>query len=95
MYAFDVFGRAVGVAKEGGQWKALYLGADGKHRPAPGIVIPPWTRPDDLAVALADIFHESARAERPEVRPLEPGSFRLWRRGRDITSSTRHIVVIR
>jgi hypothetical protein len=72
MFRFDVFGRTVGIIRKDDRWEAMYLGLDGKHRPAPGIIIPPSVPASGLGRFLADLFHESARPERPDVLPLEP-----------------------
>ena len=72
MFRFDVFGRKVGVIRKDDRWEALYLGPDGKHRPAPDIMIPPSVPSRDLGRFLADRFHEVASHERPDVLPLEP-----------------------
>lgn len=67
MLRFDVYGRKVGVVREEGGWSAVFLGESGKHRPAPGVIIPPWVTEDELVRYLADLFHEGASPERPEV----------------------------
>jgi hypothetical protein len=71
MFRFDVYGRKVGVIRKDDCWEAMYLGPDGKHRPAPGIIIPPSARSSDLGRFLADLLHEFASPERPDVLPLE------------------------
>ena len=73
MLRFDVYGRTVGVLREDGRWRVVFLGEDGKHRDAPGVVVPPSLEASDLARHLADVFHESARPGRPDVVPLDPG----------------------
>jgi hypothetical protein len=70
MLRFDVFGKLVGVEKAGGVWRAFYLGGEGKHRVAEDILIPPSVREEALAQYLADLCHEWATPEHPEVRPL-------------------------
>lgn len=72
MLRFDVFGREVGVVREDGRWRAVFVGREGKNRPAPGIVIPPEVRACELARFLADLFHEFARPDRADVIPLNP-----------------------
>lgn len=64
---FDVFGRRIGVVREGAAWRAVALGDDGKHRRAPAITIPDWVEEEELSSFLADLFHESARPGRSEV----------------------------
>lgn len=56
---FNIFGTLIAVTGTAGAWRAFYLGAEGKRRPADFIV------PDDVAEAdlceyLADLFHEEA-----------------------------------
>jgi hypothetical protein len=68
---FDVFGRRIGVTRVGEEWKAVILGADGKHRH--GVEIPSWVEESQLGRYLADLFHESATPERPDVLDLGSG----------------------
>lgn len=70
MLRYDVFGRHIGVIREDDGWRAVFIGDGGKHREAPGIVIPDRVEKKDLARFLADVFHESARPDRPDVRLL-------------------------
>lgn len=70
MRRFDVFGRRVGITRQDGRWHAVFLGHEGKHRVAPGIAIPPELPAEELARFLADLFHESARPDQPEVIEL-------------------------
>lgn len=67
MLRYDVFGYRVGVLREGAEWRAVYVGQDGKHRPAPDVVIPPWVTEAEVPRFLADLFHEAASPERPDV----------------------------
>lgn len=71
MLRFDVFGRDVGVFRENGQWRAVFLGREGKNRAAPAIVIPPDLPRTELARFLGDLFHESASPDRPHVISLD------------------------
>ena len=57
---FDVFGRRVIVHGTDEQWTAFYGGADGKRRPARGIVIPSSLRAEEIERYLADLCHEWA-----------------------------------
>ena len=70
MLRFDVFGKEVGVIREDGRWRAVFVGHDGKHRAAPAIAIPSDLPETNLARFLGDLFHESARPDRSEVVPL-------------------------
>jgi len=68
---FDVFGYIVEVERKGDEWHAYRVGTDGKRRSAPGTTIPPWIEPDQVARFLADLYHEAASPERPEVIRLK------------------------
>ena len=57
---FDVFGRDVLIVGSSSEWKAFYLGAEGKRRPAVDIVIPPGIEESMLAQYLDDLCHEWA-----------------------------------
>lgn len=72
MIRFNVFGRIIGVTREEGEWRAVYFGSDGKHRPAPDVIIPPDVAEAELVRYLGDMFHESASPENPDVVPVEP-----------------------
>lgn len=72
MLRFDVLGRGVGVLREDGRWRAVFVGREGKTRAAPAIAIPPDLPPSELARFLGDLFHESARPDRPHVIALNP-----------------------
>lgn len=74
MLRFDVYGRVVGIRRTDEEWTAMFVGGDGKHRPAPEVVIPPWVTEDGLARFLADLFHEASSPERPDVIRLPDGS---------------------
>lgn len=69
MIQFDVFGRRIGVEREGDGWRLYYLESEGRRRSLD--IQPPSDLPEDrLAIFLADLFHESARPDRPDVRRL-------------------------
>jgi len=70
LHRFDVFGRLVGVEATDGGWRAYFLDGEGKRRTA-NLVIPSFVTADGLQRYLADVFHESARPDRPDVRRLE------------------------
>ncbi|MCP5153717.1 MAG: hypothetical protein H6983_06105 [Ectothiorhodospiraceae bacterium] len=63
----DVFGRRVRVERDGDRC-ALYLGNDGKRRPAPEIVVPPDLPAAEVERHVADLCHEWATPRHPEVR---------------------------
>jgi hypothetical protein len=68
---FDVFGTIVEVSRREDCWTAFYLGQEGKKRPAEDIVIPANVSEGDIRRYLADVRHEYATAERPEVIQLD------------------------
>lgn len=63
----DVFGKEIEVLRVGNEWQVFYLGSEGKKRLASDIVIPASTREHDIALYLADIYHEFATSKYPEV----------------------------
>jgi len=67
---FDVFGKEVEVLRIGNKWQVFYLGSEGKKRPAADIVIPAATKEHDVALYLADIYHEFATHKNPEVKVI-------------------------
>ena len=67
---FDVYGRQVLVLREHDHWSAYYIGAEGKRRSAKDIVIPASVAEADLEKYLADLCHEWATEEHPDVRKL-------------------------
>lgn len=69
---FDVFGQRVLIERTALAWLAFYPGPEGKRRPAFDIVIPPDLPEDELESYLADLCHEWATPEDPEVRRLSP-----------------------
>jgi len=69
-YRFNVFGRIIGVRREGSSWQAYAQGADGK-RSAADFVIPDFIEACELAQYLADLFHESATPANADVRRLD------------------------
>ena len=56
---FNVFGTLIAVRGNPGAWRAFYLGAEGKRRPA-DFIIPDDIEADALCEYLADLFHEEA-----------------------------------
>jgi len=68
---FDVFGRLIGVVRRDDRWEAFLLGSEGKKRVLPS-PIPADVPRDGLRRFLADLYHESARPDRPDVVELEP-----------------------
>lgn len=58
-FRFNIFGAHVAVSGAPGAWRAFYLGAEGKRRPA-DFVVPGDVGAQDLCEYLADLFHENA-----------------------------------
>ena len=68
---FDVFGTDVLVKRVDGRWSAFYAGGEGKRRPARDIVIPADLDEADLGGFLADLRHEWASEQHPNVTRRE------------------------
>ncbi len=71
MHRFDVFGRLVGVEREGTRWLVWSLQGEGTRRPPHDFPIPDWADDSSLARYLADLCHEWASPQHGEVRFLE------------------------
>ncbi len=56
---FNIFGAHIAITGSPGAWRAFYLGAEGKRRPA-DFVVPDDVAEDGLCEYLADLFHEHA-----------------------------------
>lgn len=56
---FNIFGTLIAVTGFPGTWRAFYLGADGKRRPA-DFIVPDDVAEHELCEYLADLFHEEA-----------------------------------
>lgn len=67
----DVFGRHVLVMASENGWAAFYLGAEGKRRPAPDIVVPADVPESDIEQYFGDLCHEWATERRPIVKGLD------------------------
>ena len=69
MRAVDVFGIRLLVERTASGWQAWLPGDDGKRRPAYELPIPAFIDGDEeLLRYLADLCHEGATPERPDVR---------------------------
>ena len=72
MLIYNVFGRHIGVQRQGERWQLFRVDLnEGKFSPLAGVIIP-----DDLTEAeipgwLGDIFHEAASPHHPDVRLVE------------------------
>lgn len=64
---FDVFGRSVTVERVQNAWRVCHSGPDGTRRPADDIRLEADLPLRRLADALADLCHEWATPEHPEV----------------------------
>jgi hypothetical protein len=65
----EVFGRRLLAERDAAGWHLFEPGADGKRRPAPGLLVPGFVTTDaELLAYLADLLHEHATPERSEVR---------------------------
>ena len=58
-FRFNIFGALIAITGANGAWRAFYLGADGKRRPA-DFVVPNEVAEDGLCEYLADLYHENA-----------------------------------
>lgn len=71
-YRFKVFRHLVAIAAGGAGgagWRAYYLGADGKRRPA-DFIVPADVGKEELMEYLADLFHEDATPGHDRVERL-------------------------
>ena len=66
----DVFGTRVQVVAGPSGWSVYYLGEDGKRRAAKDIVVPSTLRRHEVEQYIADICHEWATPEYPDVTRL-------------------------
>jgi hypothetical protein len=69
-FKFNVYGRWMVVEETAQGWAAFYVGDEGKRRPATDIVIPESLFAAELAPYLADLCHEWATEQHPDVRRL-------------------------
>ena len=67
---FDVYGRRVTVELAGKTWRAWHHGTDGKRRPAEDIPIPGQLDLEEIESYLADLCHEWATPQHPNVQRL-------------------------
>ncbi len=67
---FNVFGKGMSVQRKKGEW-LLYVESDTSMRVRVyDVAIPSWLEESELAGYLADIFHENACYNHPDVRRL-------------------------
>lgn len=69
-FKFNVYGRRMLIEESAQGWEAYYLGDEGKRRPATDVIIPESLCAADIAQYLADLCHEWATEQHPEVRRL-------------------------
>jgi len=67
---FEVFGKELIVERKGSGW-VVFQSAEGKRWPVRDLVIPDFVTELDLSRYLADLFHESASPEHPDVRRVD------------------------
>ncbi|WP_332870857.1 DUF7661 family protein [Janthinobacterium sp. 67] len=68
---FNVFGTLIAICGNQGAWRAFYLGAEGKRRPA-DFIIPDDIEADALCEYLADLFHEEATPRNNTATRISP-----------------------
>jgi hypothetical protein len=67
----DVFGRQVLAIRTGNGWRLYYVSGDGKRRVAADLIVPPFVEEMEIERYLADMCHEWATADHPEVIRLD------------------------
>ena len=68
-FSFNIFGALIAVVGSEGAWRAFYLGADGKRRPA-DFIVPGDVAEDELCEYLADLYHENSTPRNPDAVQL-------------------------
>ena len=63
----NVFGRELEVVRAEGKWRAFYPGSDGTRRKAQDITIPHEMAEAEIVEYVADLCHEWATPDNPEV----------------------------
>lgn len=71
MIRFDVFGQRMAVERRDGAWKLYALSDAGKRRGVIDAPIPSDLEESELLTWLADIYHEWASPQHPDVIRLE------------------------
>jgi hypothetical protein len=67
----DVFGKQVLAIRTENNWRLYYVSGDGKRRVAADLFVPPFVKGMEVERYLADICHEWATEDHPEVLRLE------------------------
>jgi hypothetical protein len=71
--ALDVFGTRLLADRTPGGWRLWAPGNDGKRRPVHELPVPAFVSTEaELLRYLADLCHEGATPERPDVRWVDP-----------------------
>ncbi|MDU7369717.1 MAG: hypothetical protein E7L08_02510 [Klebsiella michiganensis] len=72
MLIYDVFGRHIGVQRQGERWLLFRVVLnERKCSPLRGIIIPDDLPEAEIPCWLGDIFHEAASPCHPDVRLME------------------------
>ena len=67
----NIYGKCLlEVIKENDQW-VIYVLGEGKKSRSNDIVIPSYMDENEVVVYLADIFHEAATPENPDIKVLD------------------------
>lgn len=69
-FKLDVFGRPVVAEERDGQWSFFFPG-EGKRRPADDLRVDAGLSVEEMVSALADLCHEWATKQHPDVRVVE------------------------
>lgn len=69
---YNVFGRHIGVKREGGRWLVFRAGlTERKFSRLYDVAIPDNMTEDEILGWLGDIFHEAATERHPDVKRIE------------------------
>ena len=72
MMIYNVFGRLVGVKRDGDRWLLFNVNRnESKYSRIYDVIIPDSLSEDEIPRWLDDIYHETASAEYPEVVRVE------------------------
>lgn len=72
--SLSVFGQPMQLVSTTEGWKAYYPSSDGKRRPAHDVVIPSEMAEPELVRYVADICHEWASEDHPDVTVVDQSS---------------------
>ncbi|EGQ6018554.1 hypothetical protein IU970_004216 [Salmonella enterica subsp. enterica serovar Sandiego] len=72
MIIYNVFGRRVGVKRDGDRWLLFNVNLnERKYSRIYDVIIPDFLSEDEIPRWLDDIYHEAASAEYPDVVRVE------------------------